>query len=83
MLQSSSFNSHLKDEDERNSFYTAFDENTLLRGTIYKTIEEKLKSSIKSSEAEDIYDSPNWDRVIADNLGYRRALREVLTLLNG
>lgn len=82
MLQSSSFNKHLTKDEDRTAFYLHYNENSFLREVIRKTLIDKVESSIKEAESKDKYSTPNWEYYQSDNLGYRRALREVLNLLN-
>jgi hypothetical protein len=46
-----------------------------------EVIEEDLDIAVKSSEKEDRYDKACWTQWLADNVGYRRALRKIKQLI--
>lgn len=43
-------------------------------------MEARLAEKVKASEANQNYESPSWALIQADNVGYRRALREIMNL---
>lgn len=45
-------------------------------------INKDLDDKLKEDEATINYDQPNWELKQAERLGYRRALRKVLELIN-
>lgn len=48
-----------------------------------KTIlEEDLQTSLKTMAKADNYELPAWSEKLADQLGYQRALREVVELIS-
>ena len=44
-------------------------------------LDGKLDSNISNSEKKGRFDSPNWSLSHADDIGYRRGLRELKTLI--
>ena len=44
-------------------------------------LEDELEHCTKQSESIVNYDSPNWQYLQADNLGYRRALRDIINAI--
>lgn len=53
----------------------------LVRKRLIEMLEEKAKSAERGSRSKDSYDSPNWAYLQADNVGYKRALYEIIALL--
>jgi len=51
------------------------------RKRLVKLLEDKISTSQKSSISKDLYASPNWSFVQADNIGYQRALNDVISLI--
>lgn len=58
-----------------------FNASGLLRERLAILINEKIHSNNKKCKLEVSYESPNWALLQADNVGYERALLEVLSLL--
>lgn len=46
-------------------------------------LDKKLDSNISNSEKKGSFDTPNWSLSHADDIGYRRGLRELKTLIGG
>ena len=46
-------------------------------------LDKKLDENISSSEKKGSFDTPNWSLSHADDIGYRRGLRELKTLIGG
>ncbi len=53
----------------------------LTRNRLSQLIEDRIAASHKASILKDGYDSPNWAFKQADQVGFERALREVLSLI--
>ena len=49
---------------------------------LVERLEKELDDKLKEDESVLNYDSPNWELRQAERLGYRRALRKVLELIN-
>lgn len=54
----------------------------LVRNRLIKLLEEKIKESHTASVLKTGYDNPNWAYKQADNVGFERALREVVNLIS-
>lgn len=52
-----------------------------LRKRFIQLFEERIVSSRSKTIASSTYDSPNWAYLQADNVGYERALKEVISIL--
>ena len=70
------------DEKDRKAFEDIFklESTKLVRQTVIELIEELLNRNIKTSEMKNKYDLQNWGLSHADDIGYRRALREIKTI---
>jgi len=53
------------------------------RKRLIKLLEDKMTSAQDLSETKDGYDITNWAYKQADNVGYQRALKEVIDLIIG
>lgn len=53
-----------------------------LRKRLEVLLREKQASSQKAIISKESYDSPNWAYKQADNVGYLRALEEVISILS-
>lgn len=53
----------------------------ITRKRLTQILEDKKESNMKGCLSKDNYDSPNWAMIQADNIGYQRALEEIIKLL--
>jgi hypothetical protein len=53
----------------------------VLRKRLIELLEKKQETSLKKRRKEDIYDSPNFALLQADQIGYERAISEIIALL--
>ncbi|HET8689238.1 MAG TPA: hypothetical protein VFM18_21715 [Methanosarcina sp.] len=67
-----------QDKEEMQSL---FHSSARLRSRIKLMIEEKINASRTKSVSEDAYDTPNWALKQADAIGYERALKEIISLM--
>ena len=58
---------------------SAFKSSTVIRARLSEICEDKLVSALTTNKAQ--YDNPNWCYQQADIIGYRRALEEIISLL--
>lgn len=73
--------SNLKDKDEKERFVKYLYSS---RGVIDRllAITKQMESELDGKElSPEVYDSPSWANKQADNIGYRRCLRRIQTLL--
>lgn len=59
---------------------SAFKSSSRLRQRLAELCQQKSASSLTVNKEQ--YESPNWAYMQADNLGYRRALNEIISLLD-
>ena len=57
----------------------AFRSSKLIRRRLSELCEHKIEGSYRLSRAE--YDCPNWTLLQADSVGYKRALEEIISLI--
>jgi uncharacterized protein YlxP (DUF503 family) len=53
----------------------------LVRKRLTKILNDKIETSHASLRQKDIYDKPNFGVIVADTIGYERAMQEVISLL--
>jgi len=58
---------------------SAFKSATVVRGRLTDICIEKIETALTTNKAQ--YDNPNWCYQQADIIGYRRALEEIVSLL--
>lgn len=54
----------------------------LLRKRLQKLIDDKKEEAVATAYAKASYEIPNWPYVQADRVGYIRALKEIVDLLD-
>jgi hypothetical protein len=67
------------DGDQKKDIQSSFKSATVIRNRLAEMCESKIKTSLSPNKAQ--YDSPNWTYKKADEIGYRRALEEIIGLL--
>lgn len=67
------------DEQGEADIKASFKSSSRIRARLTELCEDKINSSLNTNKAQ--YDSPNWCYQQADNIGYRRALKEIISLL--
>jgi len=73
---------HIQDKDEREATMSAFTGSTaLFDKTLRVILEEKLKQSYEAIDSPAVYDLQDRVGYLADQSGYRRAIKELLILL--
>lgn len=71
----------LNDKD-REELELNFAHSSLVRKTVAKVLLEKIDTNNKVTRTKDAYGISNWAFLQADAVGYERALREVISLLD-
>lgn len=61
------------------SFYK---ESKVIRGRLTQMLRDIIEEKRAASVAAVTYDNPNWAYLQADRVGYERALRDVMELIN-
>lgn len=63
-------------KDIKQSFLSS----TVMRDRLIEICEDEIKSSFSLSKSQ--YDSPNWQMLQADAIGYKRAMEKIISLLS-
>lgn len=69
------------DEQEKGDITSSYLSSGLVRKRLKEILADKINTASNSSLNPDWYDKPNWSEKHADNVGYRRALRDIISLL--
>ena len=70
------------DEQATQEIRQEFIASARLRKRLIQVFQEKIETSRGKSVASSTYDSPNWAYIQADVIGFERALREVISILD-
>lgn len=68
-----------KDPVESKDIRASFAGSLVMRRRLQEMIKDKLESSYSTKEED--YENPNWAYKQADAVGYRKALKEIISLL--
>lgn len=71
------------DAQQASDIEQRFKEAGLVRRRLDVLLREMIEEKRSGSVAERLYDSPNWAYLQADRAGYERALRDVISLIEG
>lgn len=71
------------DAQQASDIEQRFKEAGLVRRRLDVLLREMIEEKRNGSVAERLYDSPNWAYLQADRAGYERALRDVISLIEG
>ena len=69
------------DVDEKKEVTLSFNASAVLRLRLEALLEEKIVSADKDSYSKEGYDCPNWAYKQADLAGYKRAIKDTISLL--
>ena len=69
------------DVDEKKEVSLSYNASGTLRLRLEGLLEEKLVANEKESYAKEGYECPNWAYKQADLSGYKRAMKEIISLL--
>ena len=67
--------------DEVKEITLSYGGSAVLRIRLAQLLGEKIGTADKKSYSEDGYDCPNWAYKQADLAGYKRAMKEIISLL--
>ena len=70
----------VKDRQVKEDIKASFKASTVVRRRLKEMCQGKVESSFSLSK--DSYDCPNWTYKQADTVGYQRALKEIMSLLD-
>jgi|JI10StandDraft_1071094.scaffolds.fasta_scaffold67562_5 hypothetical protein len=69
------------DETQKKDVRGDFKSSLIVRKRLAKMLEDKINSNIVASYDKDDYNTANWAFKMADSVGYRRAMKEVINLI--
>ena len=61
--------------------YYYYEATSAIRKLLAKDLEQRIDAAVLSSERNDRFDLDSWAEFQASNIGYRKALRELIKLL--
>ena len=67
--------------EQSQNFIQSYKASVDLRERIATVLQDNLDGAVEEAEDDKLYKQPNWELYQADNRGYRRALREAISLL--
>lgn len=70
------------DDQGKKDIKVSFDKGAFLRERLSNILKEKSDDADKDGRSKEGYDCPNWAYKQADMQGYKRALSEILSLLD-
>lgn len=70
-----------KESQEYQDIKAAFVESYLLRKRLKEILSDKFDSKVKTSMSNDNFDSPAWAYIQAEAIGYSKAMKEIINLL--
>jgi hypothetical protein len=69
------------DVEKTKELKVEFASSTFLRERLRQLLDEKIQTNRTATTSKDAYGNPNWAYLQADAVGYERALKEVISLL--
>lgn len=60
----------------------AYAESFILRKRLHEVLMLKLETKIKAAMSNDQFDSPSWAFLQAESIGYSKAIKDIITLLD-
>lgn len=72
---------HLKDDKAKEDFEKILRNSTITLGRLREILEKRLDSLERTEVNSKAYDNPNWPYKMADFIGMKRALRNILDLV--
>lgn len=73
--------SGIKDKDEKNRIKNEYESSRFLLDRFIKLLIRKEIASIKRMQDPKVYDKPNFNHYVADQLGFQRCLKEIINLI--
>lgn len=70
------------DAQERDDVLASYKASTVMRRRLKALLEDKIRQSSSTARAKPSYDNPNWAYLQADNVGFLRALHEIIDLID-
>lgn len=70
------------DEDQKKELRADFISAQVLRKRLTKMLEDKIETKRTMMRNDGNYEKANWNYLMADSLGYERALQEIISLIS-
>lgn len=70
------------DEDQKKELRADFISAQVLRKRLTKILNDKIETKRTMMRNDDNYEKANWNYLMADSLGYERALQEIISLIS-
>lgn len=70
------------DEDQKKELRADFISAQVLRKRLTKMLNDKIETKRTMMRNDDNYEKANWNYLMADSLGYERALQEIISLIS-
>lgn len=70
------------DDLQASEIVSEYQGSQMLRKRLVELLLRKQENSLAKRRKEDIYDSPNFALIQADQIGYERAISDVITLIS-
>ena len=67
-----------EDKDIRSSYAESF----IIRKRLAQVLKDKTESKMKAAMSNDAFDSPSWAFLQAESIGYAKAMKEIISLLD-
>lgn len=69
------------DEQQKKDVRGDFKSSLIVRKRLAKMLEDKINSNLVASYDKETYNTANWAYMMADSVGYRRAMKDVINLI--
>ena len=70
------------DKDEAKEITMSFASSLIVRKRLIHLLESRIEEGRRVTSGKELYESPNWAMRQADQIGYERAMRELISLLS-
>lgn len=70
------------DEQQIKDVKGDFKSSLIMRKRLAKLLEDKINTAIVATLDKNTYDTANWAFLMADHVGYRRAMKEIINLIS-
>lgn len=67
-----------EDKDIRSSYAESF----IIRKRLAQVLRDKMDGKMKTAMSNDAFDSPSWAFLQAESIGYAKAMKEIISLLD-
>lgn len=71
-----------KGSQEDKDLRASYTESLIIRKRLAQILEAKFDSRMKATMSNDGFDSPSWAYLQAESIGYAKALKEIMSILD-